>query len=350
MTNSLKFTFHDIIDAVTEGNTLNKCLTAALFISYAYTFSCITRETLACCEFFAFLVVVYFMNKAIADFFEKSARWLAENVFVGKSNENILERKFKLGRFKSQGLQFSTHFLSVLLQIPTIIPEGLMSDFDKLWSPCPVVQEITHAIRFAYMFELASYCFQAFEHRFSNIRNKDYYVMFTHHIVTILLIAGSYDANAFRVGLLVMFMHDFSDIFVDINLMTNQLGMEGKDYFFLSEILYIFMSSSWFIFRLIYLPKLIKNILTSGHRMCAAQFPGQVWKYPHCEGIKFFWPGVIMLSALVVMHAYWMYLIFMIGYRVITDTTSTNKAEAYETDLNEVKKRKLEKKEKAKNE
>ena len=41
--------------------------------------------------------------------------------------------------------------------------------------------------------------------------------MFFHHIATIVLIAFSYSVNYTNIGMLIMSLHDFSDIFLEVS-------------------------------------------------------------------------------------------------------------------------------------
>jgi hypothetical protein len=96
------------------------------------------------------------------------------------------------------------------------------------------------------------------------------------------------------------------------------------------------MITGWFATRLWYLPcVVIKGILIDSHSLCAHKFPGEPWKYPKCEGVPFYHGGALLLSVLVVMHAYWFYLFFLILIKTVA-TNDTDKGKIYETDLDEV--------------
>ncbi|OHS97431.1 hypothetical protein TRFO_09425 [Tritrichomonas foetus] len=324
----------NILSAITEGTKLNKCLTFGLFGCYFFTIKVLFTDSIALIEFIFYTLFIMLFNQKLTTTLEKIAFWLQDHVFYNKHNKNAFD-KFTLGRFKGQGIQLVTHTIGVLLAVPTLFQEGWLGDFKHLFSPCPVEQTMTHAIRIAYMFELASYCYQAFEHRFRLVKNKDYYIMFAHHLTTIILIAGSYYLQCWRIGLVVLFLHDFSDIFLDVNLMFNQSGMEGPEYYYANEILFVCTALSWFLFRLVYLPNLIYHTVIDGHRMCALNHPGEPWKYPKCEGIPFYWGGVTALSALVVMHAYWFYLMIIVAIHIVRKSNKNKAGETYETQLKE---------------
>jgi ceramide synthetase len=63
--------------------------------------------------------------------------------------------------------------------------------------------------------------------------------MYIHHVATITLVVGSHFLSQQRIGLLVLMVHDISDIFVDVLKLTNYLGYEGPRFLFAVEISFI---------------------------------------------------------------------------------------------------------------
>lgn len=52
--------------------------------------------------------------------------------------------------------------------------------------------------------------------QFRDVKRKDFWQMFVHHIATILLMAFSWVCNLIRVGTLVLLVHDCADIFLEV--------------------------------------------------------------------------------------------------------------------------------------
>ena len=52
-------------------------------------------------------------------------------------------------------------------------------------------------------------------------------MMYVHHVVTIALVWGSYSYNYVRIGTVVLYLHDLSDIMVDLLKLTNYMKLEG---------------------------------------------------------------------------------------------------------------------------
>jgi ceramide synthetase len=339
--------FHPIkhcISQVSEGPALNLGLTTVFLANVAFTLIGLAyKDPTALLIFGVCMAVVYVFSLVIYSGFHRFALYLNENVFTYGVNVRAFDDKRRLHKWCDQGWQLFLHTVSSALEFPTLYSEGLLTEFARVWQPCPVEQTAPRLLVSAYMFHLAGYTFTGFAHRFFSVRRKDYYVMFAHHIATCILVIFSYLGGSYRVGLVVMWLHDFSDIPVDITQLFNHAHMEGGQFYFMCEFFFMIMITGWFTSRLWYLPcVVIKGILIDGHSLCAQKFPGQVWKYPKCEGIPFFHGGAILLSVLVVMHAYWFYLFFLIAIKTLT-TNETDKGKIYETDLDEVEQEKAKK-------
>ena len=52
--------------------------------------------------------------------------------------------------------------------------------------------------------------------QFYDVKRKDFWQMFIHHIATLLLLAFSWVCNLHRIGSLVLFLHDCADIFLEV--------------------------------------------------------------------------------------------------------------------------------------
>ncbi|MEQ2212057.1 Ceramide synthase 6, partial [Xenoophorus captivus] len=81
-------------------------------------------------------------------------------------------------------------------------------------------QPLTVDIHYYYMLELSFYLSLLFS-RFTDIRRKDFLIMFLHHVAAISLIVFSYVNNMARVGTLVMCLHDAADVLIEAAKMAN---------------------------------------------------------------------------------------------------------------------------------
>lgn len=99
-----------------------------------------------------------------------------------------------------------------------------------------------------YVIKLAYHCFEMLLNLLFHRHRRDFSEFLLHHIVTIVLILFSYIVNLRPVGSVVMFIMDFSDIFVAIFKMTVDVNESVQFYTFLA------MMITWFYLRIWHFP------------------------------------------------------------------------------------------------
>jgi ceramide synthetase len=62
--------------------------------------------------------------------------------------------------------------------------------------------------------------------QFTDVRRKDFWAMFIHHIATIILIGYSYTVNFVRNGILVLMCHDPCDVFMEAAKLFKYAGVQ----------------------------------------------------------------------------------------------------------------------------
>lgn len=76
-------------------------------------------------------------------------------------------------------------------------------------------QSISRDVWWYYMFSLAFYWALCVS-QFFDVKRKDFWQMFIHHIATIVLMSFSWVCNLTRIGSLVLVTHDSADIFLEV--------------------------------------------------------------------------------------------------------------------------------------
>lgn len=76
-------------------------------------------------------------------------------------------------------------------------------------------QPLTADLHYYYILELSFYWSLMFS-QFTDIKRKDFGIMFLHHLVSIFLITFSYVNNMARVGTLVLCLHDSADALLEV--------------------------------------------------------------------------------------------------------------------------------------
>jgi len=161
-----------------------------------------------------------------------------------------------------------------------------------------------------YTIQTAIWIVTAVSHRWFDAKHKDYYVMFAHHVLTIFLVTFSW-RNNLRLGMLVLAVHDLSDIGVDLLKLFNYAKSS------LTEAVFVVHLICWIFFRLYVFPfYLVQSAIFESDAPC-------VTTPVRC---------ILLRSALVglqIMHIWWTYLFIRI---MIGGCNHKAGAEVYEGD------------------
>lgn len=226
------------------------------------------------------------------------------------------------------------HVGATYVELLVLSQETWWQDTRTCWIPHPWVQEHSTLAEGLYIGQLIVWVYTCMIHRFFDERRKDYFVMYAHHVITIALVAGSYYMLVLRIGILVLYVHDVSDIFVDVLKMVNFLKLEDRRGWFASEIAYVACVCAWVYWRLYQLPfRVIKGAFIDSKAVLAGE-------NHTCTGIDCMFPpnmpGFLALNSLLwllqLLHIYWAHLFFMLGYRIVTESAREASRQEYEGD------------------
>jgi len=175
------------------------------------------------------------------------------------------------------------------------------------------MQVMPNSTKVYYFGELAFYLSLACTLLFDNKR-KDFPEQIVHHIATILLLSLSYVCNFTRVGTLVLWCHDVSDIFLE----SAKLCIYAKINV-LPDILFALFGIVFFVSRLIYFPFWILDTTWNRSMAMFSAFPA----YYLFNGLLF---------TLQILHVFWFYLIGkmawgLVGGNEVEDTRSSAEEE-----------------------
>ena len=141
--------------------------------------------------------------------------------------------------------------------------------------------------------------------QFIDVKRKDFWMMFVHHAATILLMSFSWTCNFFKVGTLVLIIHDVADIFLESAKLCKYGGAKK-----LSEVLFGMFAVSWFITRLGIYPTWIIYSVTVEAPQLVQYFPA----YYIFNGL---------LSLLLLLNILWAYYILKVAYAAYIGTNDT---------------------------
>ncbi|XP_035239154.1 ceramide synthase 5-like isoform X1 [Anguilla anguilla] len=170
-------------------------------------------------------------------------------------------------------------------------------DTRHCWYDYPY-QGLSPGLHLYYMMELAFYC-SLFFSQFTDIRRKDFLMMFIHHLATVGLISFSYVNNMLRVGSLVMCLHDAADILLE----AAKMAIYAKSQW-LSDFLFTVFGLVFFSTRLVIYPVWILHTTLFESWQMIGPYPSW-WLFN----------GLLLL--LQVLHVLWFWLIIRVSIKAL---------------------------------
>lgn len=179
--------------------------------------------------------------------------------------------------------------------------QGWLRDTRQLWAGWPR-HELTAPMRALYDAELAFYFASIFMIVFWEVRRNDFAVMFSHHVITVALLAASLRARFWRVGCVVMALHDACDVLMELAKAFNYTRRERA-----ATATFAAFMVAWAALRLAVFPFAVVR--------------SAIWELPdYLGGRPPMWAGFCGgLVLLLCLHAYWFTLIVRVAYmKVVT--------------------------------
>lgn len=244
---------------------------------------------------------------------KKAFRWIGQFIIT----EEAAAKPRNIRKFADQGWQLTIHFGMTLLELAILANnwswiEGIDSDgVDHVWEP--VDQRSDKLLNTFYLVQLSIWLTTAISHRFFEARHKDYFVMYSHHVATITLIAWSWSIGALRIGFLVLLVHDSTDIMVDTLKITNYAGLDEKSGLYLVEASFVINLITWAVGRLYYYPvTIVGNTATHFLKLLGN---GDA-EHNDLRRMALF-GCLYLLEFLVLLHCWWFFLLARMGVRLL---------------------------------
>ncbi|CAI0447181.1 unnamed protein product [Linum tenue] len=158
-------------------------------------------------------------------------------------------------------------------------------------------QELKLSIMLYYMCQCGFYLYSIPALILWETRRKDFSVMMSHHVVTVALIGISYVTSFFRIGTIILALHDASDVFLEAAKIFNKTRKELG-----ASICFGLFAASWLILRLIFFPFWV---ISSTSRDLVEYLDLRRW-YPR----SLYYGFNTLLITLLIFHIYWWILIW----------------------------------------
>ncbi|KAF5271139.1 hypothetical protein FQR65_LT17719 [Abscondita terminalis] len=211
----------------------------------------------------------------------------------------IRARKHKstiLKKFCESGWRFTYYSLIFGFGCLTLWDKAWLWDIDECWRRFPF-EPRTLDIYWYYSISLSFYC-ALFVTQFFDVKRKDFWQMFVHHVATISLLTMSWCCRAHTIGTLILLLHDFSDIFLEAYKITKYSGFNK-----IAFACFVILSISWIVTRVFIFPIWIIKSAVFDYLEHHEPYPG--WAIMN---------GFLIL--LYLLHIMWAYFIVKLFYRM----------------------------------
>jgi len=172
--------------------------------------------------------------------------------------------------------------------------------------------EMTWDMRLYYHTELSFYLSLLIS-QFFDVKRKDFYQMFIHHTVTITLLVISYINSTYRFGVIIMFLHDCADVWLEAAKLANYAKIQK-----VCDALFAVFGIVFFLTRIVFYPTYV----------------AYSWFHYNTYEQGYLQQGLVGLCYLLLgLHLYWGYLIAKMAYRLLLvgkvekDTRSESESE-----------------------
>lgn len=180
-----------------------------------------------------------------------------------------------------------------------------------IWDDWSIGMQIPDEIQWLYFIECGFYFHSVYATLFMDTKRKDFLVMLFHHFLTMILLIVSFATRYHKIGILVVFLHDVTDILLEFTKCHVYVKKRnGKFYAYnehISNIGFVGFTITWFVFRLYWYP--LKVLYSSG--VVAAH-------RAYIRGAGLYGLFNLLLWFLLFLNLYWFYFILLFLYKVAT--------------------------------
>lgn len=239
---------------------------------------------------FSFIVARFFLDRFI---FRRLAIWLLNAGPVSlKVNDTTRAKLVKC----SESLWKLTYYAAAeILILKTTYNEPWFYDIDQYFTGWPD-QELRLPLKFFYMCQCGFYIYSIAALLTWETRRKDFSVMMSHHVITVVLIAYSYFTSFFRIGSIILALHDASDVFMEAAKIFKYSDKELG-----ASVCFGLFAISWLLLRLIFFPFWIIRASSYKVRDCLNL------SEPYPRSLYYIFNTMLLM--LLVFHIYWWVLI-----------------------------------------
>lgn len=178
----------------------------------------------------------------------------------------------------------------------------------EYWTSYPE-SSLEPLFKFYYLASCAFYIQQLFVLHVE-ARRSDHWQMFSHHVITIALISGSYVCSYHRVGNAILCLMDPSDIALNVAKMLKYAGWQTT-----CDIAFGLFMVSWLVTRHVLYLRVLWSCIYDSVKVISFRPASEAGNYfTHTNYVTL----IVLLCALQVILLMWFYMICRVAYRVVT--------------------------------
>ncbi|KAL3317867.1 Ceramide synthase 1, partial [Cichlidogyrus casuarinus] len=172
-------------------------------------------------------------------------------------------------------------------------------------------RKVPSFVKFIYVLQSAFYLHSTYATLFMDYIRSDFLALMMHHAVTCALLILSYFMMFYKIGILVLYVHDVTDILMEFAKMNAYLrNRDGKVYMiheYIANVAFAIFTAAWIYFRLYLYP--LKVLHSTTWCVYLIHKDGDAWLFKYFNGMLFFLQAI---------HIYWFYYITQIIVRILT--------------------------------
>lgn len=185
----------------------------------------------------------------------------------------------------------------------------------QLWAGYP--HAMNAATKAVYLWEASNYLHQVLVIHME-AKRSDYLQMFTHHIVTLMLIGASYVCNFHRVGIVILFLLDPSDILLGLAKVIRYMGLQT-----LCDILFGLFMLTWTVNRHVLYMAVLYSCVFEAPQHIPYRHPVD-WRSGYVFTENTYYTFIALLCLLQALLLVWYSMILGVAYRVLTNHGATD--------------------------
>jgi len=204
------------------------------------------------------------------------------------------DKPSKLVKFCENSWRCLYYLYSFIFGVIVLWDKPWFWDVKACWYGYPH-QSVSNEIWWYYMISMSFY-WALTATQFFDVKRKDFWQMFIHHMVTLLLMSLSWVCNLHRIGSLVLVIHDCADIFLEAAKLTKYANYQKT-----CDVIFAIFTVVWIITRLGFFPRIIYSSSVEAPR---------ILDMPMFSAYYIFNSLLLMLLFL---HIIWTYMILKIA-------------------------------------